>query len=108
MDGNNPRGRGGRVCVRGGGRGGRKLFTLVSNDRRRWHRCVEGRRWKRRWKRRKRTRKSKTKNTVMDHVLVHEMTMREASRTKSTTQFEQILCGHHNQDIQRREQGPHL
>ena len=35
------------------------------------------------------------------HVFVHENN--EGSRTKNTAQLEQILCGLHKQDIQRRE-----
>ena len=60
MDGNNVRGRGGRVCVRGGGRGGR-----VQGKQRARPRIVIS---------------DQIRATVIDHVLVHVMTMREAGQ----------------------------
>ena len=60
MDGNNVRGRGGRVRVRSGGRGGR-----VQGQRSPRPRIVIS---------------DQIRATVIDHVLVHGMTMREAGQ----------------------------
>lgn len=69
---------------------------------------------KRWWAKRRSTRttKSKTKNSHFrsyswsncDRPCSCSWNDNEGSRTKSTTQFEQILCGHHDQDLQGREQ----
>ena len=78
MDVINLRSRGGRVCVRGGGRGGR----------------VRGRG-------RPRTALSaETLASMMYRVLVHENT--EGRGTKSAAQLEQILCGPINSHSEKR------